>query len=69
MSIYKIPWSFTENEVVYLSRTSNFYNDYINVFANQKVQLGNSDVHSFFNKYGDKLKDDNWMLIKLRVKK
>jgi hypothetical protein len=68
LSIYKIPWSFSENEVVYLSRTSNFYNDYINVFANQKVQLGNGDVHSFFNKYGDKLKEDNWMLIKLRVK-
>lgn len=69
LSIYKIPWSFTEDEVVYLSRTSNFYNDYINVFANKKVQLGKKDVHGFFNEYHDKLKDDNWMLIKLRVKK
>jgi len=65
MIMNSMPWYFTEDEVIYLKRSSDIYNNYPNVFSDVNSK---SNIHEFFNQNNEKLKDDMWVLIKLKVK-
>lgn len=68
IKINVMPWTFTEDEVVYKSRSSSLYNNYLEAYPEGKSKNSKSNIHEFFNQNKEKLKDDMWVLIKLKVK-
>lgn len=62
------PWASNEHEIFYLIRSVKFYNAYVETFSNQKVKIVPDTIHDFFQRNKEKLVDDNWMIIRLKVK-
>jgi hypothetical protein len=68
MKIRTIPWTFSKDRVVFRVRSMDFYNDYLQSFANQKVNITQNNVHGFFQKNKEQLKDDNMILVSFILK-
>ncbi|MCL6260880.1 6-bladed beta-propeller [Aquiflexum sp. TKW24L] len=68
LQIKSFPWASNEHEIFYLIRSLTFYNSYVETFANQKVKILPNTVHEFFQLNKAKLVDDNWIIIRLKLK-
>lgn len=68
MKIYLRSWVYSENEIIYQMESKQFYNDYVETFNEKKVTLKNGDVHDFFRKNKEKLKDEKHVLVLQKVK-
>jgi hypothetical protein len=69
MKIRGIPWTFSEDEVIFQISSNNFYNDYIEKFKGQKIRITKGSVHEFFDQNKEKLLDDQRVLVAMKVKK
>lgn len=68
MKIRGIPWTFSEDEVIFQISSNNFYNDYIEKFKGQKISITSGSVHDFFDQNKEKLLDDQRVLVAMKVK-
>lgn len=68
MLIRGIPWTYDEDKLIFLINSVYFYNDYIKTFSGKKVIVKPDNVHDFFEKNQNLLKEDRYVLISLKVK-
>lgn len=68
MIIGGVPWTFHENKIYFIVNSINFYNSYIEKFSGQKVEIKPGNVHDFFQKHQEQLKDDQTVLVSLTLK-
>lgn len=68
MPINVMPWTYTDNDVVCLAPSSFFYQEYENAFEKGSILNSGGKVHDFVKINRDRLIDDNYVLIKLRVR-
>lgn len=68
MVIGGVPWTFHENKIYFIVNSINFYNSYIEKFSGQKVEIKLGNVHDFFQKHQEQLKDDQTVLVSLTLK-
>lgn len=68
MIIGGVPWTFHENKIYFIVNSINFYNSYIEKFSGQKVEIKAGNVHDFFQKHQEQLKDDQTVLVSLTLK-
>jgi len=68
MKIRGIPWTFSEDEVIFQINSNSFYNDYIEKFKGQKIRITKGSVHEFFDQNKEKLLDDQRVLVAMKVK-
>ncbi|WP_186756028.1 6-bladed beta-propeller [Echinicola salinicaeni] len=64
----KFPWTLSENAIFYLKNSISFYNEYLEAYSGKEVQIREGNVHDFFSKNKEGLKDEGWILVKLRLK-
>jgi hypothetical protein len=62
------PWTFTERGFVCLFSSKDIFNSYIENFKGKKVSIGKNDIHAFFDRNREKLKDDNFVLVEFVLK-
>jgi hypothetical protein len=68
MHIRNIPWTYTEEKIFYRMRSTDFYNDYIKSFQGSRVEIKEGNVHDFFQKNKEDLKDDKYVMVGLKLK-
>jgi hypothetical protein len=68
LKINAMPWTFSQDEIVYLKRSTDIYNSYLEAYPEASNQNPNSNIHEFFNQNQEKLKEDMWVLVKLKLK-
>ncbi len=65
---FKFPWTFTHDSIVFLIRSSRFYNSYLEEYSGKKIEVKKDSVHDFFQQFKHELKEDKWVLAKLKLK-
>ena len=68
MPIGTIPWFYTSNKIGYLMPSSEFYADYLEKFKSSEKRSQANNLHRFIGKYGDRLGEDSYVLILLKLK-
>jgi hypothetical protein len=68
MKVYLRSWAYSENEVIYQMESRQFFNDYVETFNEKAVTVKKGDVHDFFRVNKEKLKDEKYVLVLLKVK-
>jgi hypothetical protein len=68
MKIRNIPWTVFENNLIFKINSVDFYNDYIAKFSEQKVSIEEGSIHEFFHINQEKLKDDQTVLVSLKLR-
>jgi hypothetical protein len=68
MTIKGIPWTSTDDKIVILTNSINFYNSYVDAFSDKKFNIESNNVHGFFEKNKKKLIEDKTVLILLKVR-
>jgi hypothetical protein len=61
-------WAYSENEIVYALDSKQFYNDYVETFNDKKVTVKKGDIHDFFRNNKEKLKEEKYVLVVMKVK-
>lgn len=64
----KFPWTFTHDSIVFLIRSSRFYNSYLEEYSGKKIEVKKGSVHEFFQNFKQDLQEDKWVLAKLKLK-
>lgn len=64
-----IPWTSTSEDMIFLKRSSDIYNDYLATYAGKKVAIEKHSIHDFFDSHKEKLKEDKWVIVKAKYKK
>lgn len=65
---YVFPWTGNEDYLVFRFHSSEFFNNYIELYKGNKVEIKKGNIHSFFQKNKQRLKEDTWVLVKLKIK-
>ncbi|MBI0398685.1 6-bladed beta-propeller [Cyclobacterium marinum] len=65
---YVFPWTGTDDHLVFRFHSSNFFNKYVELYGNKKVKIMEGNIHSFFQTNKKRLKEDTWVLVKLKIK-
>jgi hypothetical protein len=68
MIIGGVPWTYHENKIYIIVNSVSFYNAYIKKFSGKKVEIKPGNVHDFFQKNQEMLKDDQTVLVSLTLK-
>jgi hypothetical protein len=68
MIIGGVPWTYNGNKIYIIVNSVNFYNTYVKKFSGNKVEIKPGNVHDFFQKNQEKLKDDQTVLVSLTLK-
>jgi len=68
MKVYNHHWAFTDNEIIYQLNSSTFYKQYAASFQGKQVEVKPGNVHDFFEKNREKLKEDMVVLVVLKVR-
>lgn len=68
MIVYNALWAFTKKEVIYHLNSRTFYRDYVKTFSGKQVKINPGNVHDFFDRNKEKLKDEKLVLVVLKVK-
>jgi hypothetical protein len=61
-------WAYSENEIVYALDSKQLYNDYVETFNDKKVTVKKGDIHDFFRNNKEKLKEEKYVLVVMKVK-
>lgn len=62
------PWTTDGNRIYFVIKSIDFFYDYIQKFSGQNVEIKPGNVHEFFQKNQEKLKDDQTVLVSLELK-
>lgn len=65
---YIFPWTGTDDYLVFRFHSSNFFNKYVELYGNKKVKIMKGNIHDFFQTNKKRLKEDTWVLVKLKIK-
>ncbi|MEX2568859.1 MAG: hypothetical protein WD431_23150 [Cyclobacteriaceae bacterium] len=65
---YVFPWTGTDNCLIFRFHSSEFYNEYFEVYRDKNVKLIKGNIHEFFQLNKNNLKEDKWVLVKLKIK-
>ena len=68
MKVYNNHWAFTENEIIYQLNSRKFYQDYAATFQGKQVVVKPGNVHDFFEKNRENLKEEKLVLVALKIK-
>lgn len=68
MTIGGVPWTYHENKIYFIVNSNTFYNQYIQKFSGQNVEIKPGNVHHFFQKNQEKLKDDQTVMVSLELR-
>ena len=68
MTIGGVPWTYHENKIYFIVNSNTFYNQYIQKFSGQNVEIKPGNVHDFFQKNQEKLKDDQTVMVSLELR-
>ena len=68
MTLGGVPWTYHDDKVYIIVNSTTFYNQYIQKFSGQNVEIKPGNVHEFFQKNQEKLKDDQTVLVSLELK-
>lgn len=68
MKIRGIPWTSTNDKILILVNSINFYNNYVETFSGKKITLEPNNVHGFFEANKEKLREDKTVLVLLKVR-
>ncbi|WP_192347371.1 6-bladed beta-propeller [Algoriphagus sp. Y33] len=68
MRIRNIPWTYYNDQVIYSINSIDFYNDYANKFAGEKVEIEPDNIHDFFQKNKEELMNDQTVLVSLKLR-
>jgi len=66
--IHQITWTQTSDQIVYQINSREFFNDYVDTFKEQKVEIILGNIHDFFSKNKQKLMGEKQALVFLKVK-
>lgn len=69
MNIGGVPWTFNKDNVYFIVNSIGFYNTYLSKFSGKQVDIKSGNVHDFFQKNKEKLKNDKTVLVSLKLKK
>lgn len=61
-------WTQTPTQIVYQIDSRQFFNDYVETFNDQQVEISEGNIHDFFAKNREKLKEEKYVLVLLKVK-
>jgi hypothetical protein len=64
---YRFPWTATDNQLIFRFNSREFYNRYIETFTGMNVRIDKGNIHDFFQKNKENLKEDKWVLVKLKI--
>ena len=65
---YVFPWTGTDDHLVFRFHSSNFFNKYVELYGNKKIKIMKGNIHAFFQMNKQRLKEDTWVLVKLKFK-
>ena len=65
---YVFPWTGTDDHLVFIYNSTDFFNDYVNLYGDKKVKIMKGNIHEFFQMNKQRLKEDTWVLVKLKIK-
>nr|WP_297337320.1 6-bladed beta-propeller [Algoriphagus sp.] len=68
MRIRNIPWTIDQRKLVFAISSIEFYNDYIEKFSGKKVEIKPGNIHDFFQKNQQKLREDKTVMVSLEIK-
>jgi hypothetical protein len=68
MLIGGVPWTYHKDKVYFIVNSVNFYNTYVSIFSGKQVEIKSGNVHDFFQKNKEKLKNDKTVLVSLQLK-
>lgn len=68
MLIGGVPWTYHKDKIYFIVNSVNFYNTYVSTFSGKQVEIKSGNVHEFFQKNKEKLKNDKTVLVSLRLK-
>ncbi len=61
-------WTQTADQIVYQINSRQFFNDYVETFNDQEVEIKPGNIHDFFSKNREKLKEEKHVLVFLKMK-
>jgi len=61
-------WTSASGEIIMRMGSTDFYNNYIKSFSGKTIKVTPGSVHEFFQNHKEKLKDDQHVLIALKLK-
>jgi hypothetical protein len=61
-------WTQTSDQIVYQINSRKFFNDYTETFNDQEVEIIPGNIHDFFSKNKQKLREEKHVLVFLKVK-
>jgi len=65
---YVFPWTGTDDYLIFRFHSSEFFNKYLELYGDKKVKIMKGNIHEFFQMNKQRLKDDTWVLVKLKIK-
>ncbi|GAB2624965.1 6-bladed beta-propeller [Belliella aquatica] len=68
MQLDGVPWSYSENSIILIINSNQFYNAYIKCFGGKSVKRVKGNVHDFFQKNLERLKEDQYVMVNLNMK-
>ncbi|MCL6259960.1 6-bladed beta-propeller [Aquiflexum sp. TKW24L] len=68
MKIYMRSWAYSEIEIIYQIDSKQFYSDYVETFMGTKVTVKKGGIHDFFKSNKEKLEEEKYVLVVMKVK-
>jgi len=65
---YVFPWTGTDDYLIFRFHSSEFFNKYVELYRDKKVKIMKGNIHAFFQMNKQRLKEDTWVLVKLKIK-
>ena len=62
------PWTGKDDHLIFRYNSSDFLNDYVDLYGDKKVKIMKGSIHEFFQMNKQRLKEDTWVLVKLKIK-
>jgi len=65
---YIFPWTATGDNLVFRFSSIDFYNKYLEVYKGKSVEIKKGNIHDFFQLNKNNLREEKWVLVKLKIK-
>jgi hypothetical protein len=68
MPLSGVPWSYSQNSVILMINSIQFYNDYVQQFTGSRVSAVEGNIHAFFQKNKERLLSEQYVMVTLNLK-